>query len=274
MRTPRVYIPEIAHTLRVGDVYELPRNAAHHVATVLRAKLGAQIDLFDGRGQELSGSLLNASRHTTAIQIDSIVCRAPPSAPKLIAAFAIARGDRMDFAIQKATELGTDAIQPLVSERTVVRLKADGFKRKLSHWQSVAVAACEQCGRAYLPQIEPPLGLLDWLSQIEPLVSAPDNVGLLLAPQSSGSLAATMHARTAPEHVILLSGPEGGFSESEERAAQAVGFESVNLGPRVLRAETAVVAALSCAQLLWGDLGPLASSGELKNRSPQVATRR
>ena len=215
----------------------LPPGAARHVQ-VLRLQPGAALILFDGSGDEWSAELLRMGRSEVAVRLlaRTPVARELPFAVTL--AVVMPANDRMDGIVEKATELGVAVIQPLVSERSVLRLSAERAEKKVAHWQGVATAACEQSGRAVLPQIAPVLSLAAWLKQL----GAPqlDQRRWLLSPTAAQAIA----AQSPATQTLVLSVPEGGLSPAEEQAAHDQGFIAIQLGPRILRADTAPLAVL------------------------------
>ena len=240
---PRFHVPD---GLAPGAQIRLPDRAARHVA-VLRLRAGDAIRLFDGSGGEFQAQLtaLERSRITALIGQRSELERESPLGITL--AQCLSGGDRMGLALQKATELGVAAILPLASERSVVRLSAERAERKLEHWRNVVIAACEQCGRNRVPTVHAPQDLHAWLAG-----SDAGALRLMLLPQADRSLSEL--APPAPgAPITLLAGPEGGLAPHETAAALRAGFTAVRLGPRVLRTETAPLAALAALQMLWGD---------------------
>ncbi len=234
--------------LRLGEHqrYALPAPAARHARQVLRLKPGEPLTLFDGTGGEFEAQVLASDRDRVLVETGSFRPIERESRLRLHLGQALARGERMDFAVQKAVELGASAISPVVTERCVVKLTAERGERRVAHWRAVAAGACEQCGRNRVPPIERPCRLGDWLPRTEAelkLVLDPD------APRRLGDL--TFEG----DSVCLLIGPEGGLSPPEIHAARHFEFISVALGPRTLRTETAAVTALAAIQLRWGDLG-------------------
>jgi 16S rRNA (uracil1498-N3)-methyltransferase len=233
--------------LSPGSVVDLPSAAALHLARVLRARSGDELVLFTGDGREFAAAVesVRGSRMIVAVGEAREVDRESPLAVTLVQ--CIARGDRMDAIVQKATELGVARIVPVLSRRGVVRLDAAQADSKTAHWRGIAVGACEQCGRNRLPHIAAPRRLIDYLAE-------PAAVGsrLVLEPDSE-----TAHApRSISSAVEIAIGPEGGFDAEELDAFQVCGFARVRLGPRVLRTETAAIAALTWLQSRYGDLGP------------------
>ncbi|MFQ3788594.1 16S rRNA (uracil(1498)-N(3))-methyltransferase [Halomonas sp. A29] len=239
---PRIHVA--ADFIFGGDVV-LPEGPARHVARVLRLGEGASLRLFDGAGLEARAVLVEASRKRVAARIEAVEAGRGESPLVVHLGQAISKGDRMDYAIQKAVELGVAAITPLYTEHGDVRLKGEREAKKLAHWQAVAASACEQCGRAVVPVVHPPSALHEWLGE------RGETLRLVLHPGTAGAL----ERSDAPASVALLIGPEGGLSASEVEAAMAASFSPLSLGPRILRTETAPVVALSLLQYRFGDLG-------------------
>ncbi|HSW05293.1 16S rRNA (uracil(1498)-N(3))-methyltransferase [Aquabacterium sp.] len=237
--TPRFHVEP---ALRAGIELPLPDNAARH-AQVLRLQPGAPLCLFDGQGGEWSAEVLAMGRKSVQVR----VLAHEPVERELDVAVTLALGmpanERMDTLVEKATELGVVAIQPLVCERSVLRVAGERAERKAAHWQAVAVAACEQSGRNRVPLIGAPLPLREWLAGLAPI--APARLLLSLDPQAPPLLRATTPLAQAGG-ITVLSGPEGGLSDAEQALALRHGFVAVSLGPRVLRADTAPLAALAC----------------------------
>jgi 16S rRNA (uracil1498-N3)-methyltransferase len=242
LRLTRVYL-EVA--LSPGSVVELPSATAAHLAKVLRARSGDNLVLFAGDGLEFAGTVasVRGSRVTAAVGEGREVDRESPLAVTLVQ--CISRGDRMDFIVQKATELGVARIVPVLSQRSVVRLDQPQAASKAAHWRSVAVSACEQCGRNRLPTIDAPRQLIRYLGD-----SPTAGPRLLLEPEfeSCGP------AQDVGAKVEIAVGPEGGFAAEELEAFRISGFRAVRLGPRILRTETAAIAALAWMQGNFGDL--------------------
>jgi len=241
----RLYVPG---SLQPGRSCPLPSQQAHHATRVLRLEAGDAVTLFNGDGAEYVGIIERAARDGVTVEVTgrAAVDREAPLAVTL--AQALSSGERMDYTLQKAVELGVAAIQPLSSSRSVVKLDAERAGRRLAHWRTVVEGACEQSGRNRVPPVAPVAALSDWLAQ--PAAARGDALALLLSPRAAARLRDV--ARPAGG-VILLAGPEGGFAEEEEQMAARAGFAAVRLGPRVLRTETAAVAALAAMQALWGD---------------------
>lgn len=241
MKAPRIHV---ATELATGDDIVLPEGAARHVARVLRLGPGASVTVFDGRGNEAEAVLSETGRKRVVARVERVVAGRGESPLAVHLGQAISKGDRMDYAIQKAVELGVAEITPLHTEHGDVRLKGDREARKLAHWQAVAASACEQCGRATVPPVHPPRSLADWLTERD------EPLRLVLHPGTPGVL----DRHEAPARVALLIGPEGGLSSVEVDAAADAGFASLTLGPRILRTETAPVVALTLLQDRFGDL--------------------
>ncbi|MBE0487719.1 MAG: 16S rRNA (uracil(1498)-N(3))-methyltransferase [Halomonas sp.] len=244
-KAPRIHV---AADFIVGGDVVLPEGPARHVARVLRLGEGAALCLFDGAGQEACAVLVEASRKRVLARIESVETGGGESPLAVHLGQAISKGDRMDYAIQKAVELGVAAITPLYTEHGDVRLRGEREAKKLAHWQAVAVSACEQCGRAVVPPVHPPLALADWLAERD------EALRLVLHPATDAL--GGLEREAAPAGVALLIGPEGGLAEGEVEAARAAGFATLTLGPRILRTETAPVVALSLLQYRFGDLSP------------------
>jgi 16S rRNA (uracil1498-N3)-methyltransferase len=243
-RIPRIHCPELPAE---GETVALGEGASRHLLRVLRLKPGAELRLFDGGGREHRARLVPGEPKTAAARVLD-ACEGVAESPlSIVLMQGVGRGDRMDLAIQKATELGVAAIVPVLSARSVVRLAGDRAGRRLAHWQAVAISACEQCGRASVPDIRPPADL------DAALAALPGD--LIRALPDPGAVAAFADLPPPVAGLALLIGPEGGLEAAERRAAEAAGFRPVRLGPRILRTETAAIAAVTLAQGLWGDLG-------------------
>jgi 16S rRNA (uracil1498-N3)-methyltransferase len=239
---PRFHCP---FPLAPGATVDLPPEAAHHATKVLRMSDGDGVILFDGRGGEWFGSLRRVGR-TMAVALESFddTDREPPLSITL--AQGLPAADKMDWIMQKAVELGVARIAPVACRRSVIRLSGERMERRVAHWQAVAIAACEQCRRNRVPEVASLVDLPQFLGEC-----AGDNgQRLVLAPEAGTRLAALPKPSGA---LTLLIGPEGGFEEGELAAAAAAGFRPVSLGPRVLRTETAGLAALAAMMALWGD---------------------
>ena len=243
----------IDQPLRAGEALSLPTGPARHVQ-VLRLQPGAPIILFDGSGGEWQATITHMGRSDVDVQVETF----SPADRELAIAVTLALGmpanERMDGVIEKATELGVMSIQPLMCERSVLRLSGERAQKKVAHWHAVAVAACEQSGRTRVPIIAPIATLAEWLRG---LPVGEGGARWVMSLRNAVSLQATA-ARSATASVMCLSGPEGGLSEAEESAACAQGFTPVSLGTRVLRADTAPLAVLSYLALggSAGSTGP------------------
>lgn len=244
MRRPRFFTRQQLHS---SATITLEADPSRHIARTLRMEPGDVLYVFDGEGREAEARIADARRDAVTVALGEVerIDRESPLAITL--AVAVSRGDRMDTVVQKATELGVSHLWPLLSERTGVRLDEKRWQRKLSHWQGVAISACEQCGRNTLPTIEPPAPLGHVLTRR----STPDDASLKLVLHPTGD---SPSLPTACTSLVLLVGPEGGFSESEVHAAINADYQPLQLGPRILRTETAPLAAIAVAQARWGDL--------------------
>ena len=227
--------------LSLGD-HDLPEAQAHYISRVLRMGEGDAVQLFDGSGLEFRGSLLEVGKKRVTVQLTESFSGQTESPLRIHLGQGLSRGERMDWAIQKATELGVSEITPIFSDRCEVRLKDERADKRLAHWRQVAISACEQCGRSSLPVIHPPVTLAEWIKTTEA------DLKLVLHP-----VAEPLTSHETPSRLAFLIGPEGGLNDAEVDQAKAAGFHAARLGPRVLRTETAPVVALSVAQQLWGD---------------------
>ena len=236
---PRLHCPG---PLASGQLLELPPGPARHVQ-VLRLQPGAQLTLFNGDGGEFAAVVEHMGRSAVRVQVAQHHPIEREARRQVHLAIGMPANERMDWLVEKATELGAASIQPLVAERSVLKLTGDRAEKKRAHWQAVAVAACEQCGRNRIPAIHPVLDLARWLAAPQ---AHPVRLLLSLAPQ-----ALPLAEAAAPAGAVLaLSGPEGGLSVAEQSCALAQGFRPVSLGQRVLRAETAPVALLALLTLV------------------------
>lgn len=244
MRLIRVHV---AGPLVSGKRVKLEGNAASHITRVLRLRVGAALVLFDGTGGEYEGSIDKAHGGEVIVAVGAQAAVERESPLQLTLAQGVSRGERMDLVVQKATELGVSHVVPVLTERSVVRLTAQQSDRKVNHWRAVAIAACEQCGRNRLPSVAAPVALREFLKGD----AGTAGTRLLLSPEGS----ATLKDVARPDGALtVLIGPEGGLTDEEEQAAVAAGFTALRLGPRVLRTETAAIAALTLLQREFGDL--------------------
>jgi len=245
MLAPRFHCPI---PLSVGLHFDLAPGVAKHACRVLRLRIGDDLVLFDGRGGEYASRIVVLERERVSVDVlgwHDTECEAPINV-KLVQ--ALQSGDKMDMTVQKAVELGVVSIIPVISRRSVVRLDGERAMRRVEHWRSVAIAACEQCGRNRLPEVMALEVLDQWLVKS----TGKGVLRLMLDPGSSQTLDSI--APPAPEgQVELPIGAEGGLAAEEMERAAVVGFISVRLGPRILRTETAGLAALAAIQCLWGD---------------------
>lgn len=246
MPVPRFFSPELTETTRELD---LPEAAAHHAARTLRLAVGDGVALFDGRGGEARGVIAAITRRGVRVGGLAWLGRDGEPGLRIVLAQALCAQEKMDWIVQKAAELGAAAIQPLAAERSVARLSPERAHKRARHWDGVAAAACEQCGRNRLPEILPLQPLGAWLGGLDAADAGKARLAFL--PDARDPLA---KAPAPGSRLTLLVGPEGGFTEAELAHARRAGFAPVRLGPRVLRTETAAIAALAAAQTLWGDL--------------------
>jgi len=230
-----------------GSEVRLAPEAAHHAARVLRLAVGEPVTLFDGHGGEFEARITRMDRGEVTIKTGAHLAVEREAPLDILLVQGLSSGDRMDLTLQKSVELGVTAIQPVATERSVVKLKDERAARRAEHWQNLVIAACEQCGRNRVPSVAPLLDFGEWLGQ---LGQPHDELRLMLSPHAAVSLRELAPARG---RVILLAGPEGGLAPGEVQSAQSRGFAPVRLGPRVLRTETAALAALAAIQALWGD---------------------
>ncbi|MBB5457426.1 16S rRNA (uracil(1498)-N(3))-methyltransferase [Paraburkholderia sp. Cpub6] len=235
--------------LYADDVIALPDDVVRHVA-VLRLQPGDSLALFNGKGGEYGAELVEVERRAARVKIGEFRAIEVEPPYRLTLAQGIAGGDKMDWLIEKAVELGASGFVPLATARSIVRLTGERAQRRQQHWQGVVRASCEQCGRNRLPDVMPVCKIGAWLDTLsrEP---APDELRLLLSPRASIGFAALPDA-PPPGGVTLLIGPEGGLCADEEAAAVEQGFTAIGLGPRVLRTETAGIAVLAGLAARWG----------------------
>jgi 16S rRNA (uracil1498-N3)-methyltransferase len=251
VRLTRVYVEA---ALTAGSRVDLPPDTAAHLAKVLRARAGDELILFNGDGREFNGAIeaVRGSRVAASVGDGRPMDRESPLSTTLVQ--CIPRGDRMDFIVQKATELGVARIVPVLSQRSIVRLDKSQAESKANHWRAVAVSACEQCGRNRLPAIEAARPLLSYLGDSEPGT----RLRLVLEPESAPRGAAGEGVGGAAGIQVvdaeIAIGPEGGFASDELEAFRVAGFSQVGLGPRILRTETAAIAALVWLQARFGDM--------------------
>jgi 16S rRNA (uracil1498-N3)-methyltransferase len=241
MRIPRIYT---AQQLNANSLIELAEAPSHHLSKVLRMQVGRELILFNGEGGEYSAEIVDIKKRAVSVNTKEFSAINNQSPLKLELAIGVSRGERMDWVLQKSTELGVTKITPLITERTEVKLGGERADKKINHWQQTIISACEQCQRNVLPELCEPVLLENWLAACDAdmkfVLHHRDDKGL---PENEN-----------PHSVALLIGPEGGLSDNEISQAIANNFSPLTLGPRVLRTETAPVAAISIVQYLWGDL--------------------
>jgi len=239
MRIPRIYYDG---DLTIGQTIELDRNASQHVCKVLRLEVNAELRLFDGRGKSVVANLKSVSDKHAQVLIQAEILEVTESPLRIHLGLGISKGDRMDYAIQKAVEVGVHTITPLLTEHTIVRLDEKRKAKKIQHWHGIILSACEQCGRSYLPA-------LNLVTLLETWITHNTQCKIVFDTESAQPLSQLEPA----EDVSILIGPEGGLSKDEIIQTQSHDFHSIKLGPRILRTETAVVSTCSALQTLWGD---------------------
>lgn len=239
---PRFYLD---HALEIGTHCELPEDLSHHIG-VLRLKVGDTITLFNGRGGEFNATLSLIEKRRITADVKTFDAREAEPGHALTLAQALPEGSKMDWVIEKAVELGVTAIQPLIAARSVVRLNDERANKKLMHWRSIVASAAAQCGRNRLPSVAMPQAFSSWIDQhdLHPRI--------VLSPRGRQSLTHWAKHRP-PQAITLIIGPEGGLSETEEQAAVARGALCLSMGSRVLRTETAGIAAMAALHALWGE---------------------
>jgi 16S rRNA (uracil1498-N3)-methyltransferase len=230
-----------------GNTVMLEGDRARYLGRVLRLRVGDRVAVFDGSGPERAAEIAAVTKTTVTLSLGEPLDTSTESALKIHLVQGISRGERMDYVVQKATELGVKRITPVLTEYGVVKLDQQRATKRRNHWESVAASACEQSGRTRLPRIDSPLPLNHWFGA----KPADADLDLILVPGAERPLAQLAAPQTK---VCILVGPEGGFSRSECEGARIAGFEAVALGPRILRTETAAAAALAVMQANWGDL--------------------
>lgn len=249
MRVFRFYQP----TLLAQGLITLTQETHHHVHHVLRLKVNTELQLFDGAGDEWAGRIIDTQKKQTQVELTHAIhndCPIESSLP-LHLAQAITRKDTMDIALQKAVELGVSTITPVLTEFSDVKQDERYLEKKSAHWQQIIIQACEQCGRNHLPRLSPVISLMDWCGQL-----ADDVLKLVADPRAPGiaKLSTLESNQPMPKGITIVIGPEGGFSTKEIDALVRKSFQAIRLGPRILRLETATIAALALIQHLWGDL--------------------
>ena len=242
MRLTRVFVDE---PLATGKSLNVGGSAANHIMRVLRAREGDELTLFDGRGGEYGARIAGFRKNSVQVELKEHRTVERESMLDLTLAQGISRGERMDWVMQKATELGVTRVVPVITERTMVKLDERQAARKIEHWRAIVISACEQCGRNRVPELTLPTSYIEAVRAIDH-----DVTRVLLSPTG------TLRARDLgnPSRVAILIGPEGGLSDNEQEAAIAAGFQPLRMGPRILRTETAAIAALAALQHNFGDI--------------------
>jgi 16S rRNA (uracil1498-N3)-methyltransferase len=243
---PRVHV---APRLAAGARFLLPEAAGHHLVRVLRLRPGAELVLFDGCGGEHDAIISAVGREGVAVEVGQWREVEREASLAVHLAQGVSSGERMDYTLQKAVELGVAGIEPILTTRSIVRLDRERAEKRRAHWERVCVSACEQCGRDRVPRVHPLCDLDHWLAAL-PTRDQAFSLRLLLSPDASCSL------RDLPRPagpILLLAGPEGGLTAQERADASRRGFRGVRLGPRILRTETAALAAVAAMHALWGD---------------------
>lgn len=242
MRIPRYYIDQ---TLDCGQVVSLPDNLHRHAVQVLRGKAGDDLILFNGQGGEYHAQFVEVGKRHSSVRLSEYDPVERESSMDITLVLALIKSDKFDFAIQKAVEMGVTSIKPVVAARSVLNLKGGRLDKKVLHWQGIIHAACEQSGRTRIPELQSVEPLNDYLRQ------GSEQMRITMLPEATKTLS-TLEVPTHP--VALLVGPEGGFREDEVALMKEQEIQSICFGPRILRAETAVVAGLALCQSYWGDL--------------------
>ncbi|KAF3998465.1 16S rRNA (uracil(1498)-N(3))-methyltransferase [Glaciimonas immobilis] len=240
---PRFYIP---NPLEIGITVTLPEAVAHHI-NVLRLPLDTPVTLFNGSGGEFIATIASLERKRVSVEVKTFSPREAELPYAITLAQALPESSKLDWIIEKAVELGAAGIQPLSAQRCVVRLAADRVEKKQAHWQAVIISAAEQSGRNRLPHLAPLTSLSDWLGQKDL------HKRIILSPRGEASLS-DWARHQPPQSVALLIGPEGGFTDAEESAACAQGALMLSMGARILRTETAGLAALAALNAIWGEM--------------------
>lgn len=244
MRIPRFY-QEIE--AKVGEIQVLSSENHRHAVQVLRLKKDEPLILFDGNGGEYLSRLNEVNKRDSSVLLESFDERNSESPLESVLVLSTIKQDKMDFAIQKAVELGVTAIQPMISHRSVIKIKADRLAKKMQHWQGIIVGACEQSGRTGIPNLEEPLTLDKCLEKYQ----SDFCIGML---PTSDDRFCDLQGAGNNQRIALFIGPEGGFTDEEEALMQSHKINTVKFGPRIFRAETAVIAGLTACQQQWGDL--------------------
>lgn len=240
MRINRVYHPE---PLTVGQTYQLSDTTAHHLARVLRVQVGDNFVVFNGQGGEYPSEVIEANKKQLSFKVTAFDDVDRESNLNIHLAQAVSRGEKMDFVMQKAVELGVSHITPIITERCGVKLSVDRWQKKLDHWQAVIISACEQSGRTVVPLLSPAINFSDFLAQVQ-------GTRYILHPEGGMSINKLSNLENK---LTLLIGSEGGFTQQEVQSAKDSDFQCLSLGPRILRTETAALAAVTALQTVFGD---------------------
>jgi 16S rRNA (uracil1498-N3)-methyltransferase len=235
----------------VDQVTELSAENRHHAVRVLRLREGDLVTLFDGNGGEFSARIANINKSSTSVLVDRYYNTDRESPLHIELAQAICVNEKMDWIIQKAVELGVACIQPITTSRSIVHLSHERLSKRLQHWQKIVISACEQCGRNLLPQVLPLISLPEWLIQ-ERGSKLPQDLHIMLSTIGTERLK-NLSIHPINPRVVLVIGPEGGFTHEENIAILNTGFIPLRLGRRILRTESAALAAIAALQALWGD---------------------
>ena len=250
MRRSRIYCDS---TIQPNQSLLMDERNNHYLLHVLRVKVGQALIIFDGSGDDFQSTVEAVTRKSVTVAVSDTIDRsqiAKESPLQTTLAIAISKGERMDWVMQKATELGVSAIQPLITQRVDVKLNQERMNKRVEHWHGVVIGACEQSGRSTLPVLHTPLGIDQWLDQ---QTSQPDHLKLVLRANGENFSEIATAVTLTPKHASVLIGPEGGLSEAEIAQAEQVGFIASGFGARILRTETAPIVALSLLQSQWGD---------------------
>ena len=243
MRIPRIFIDT---ELSENTSLVLPDSSFQHLCKVLRLKSGHPIRVFNGKGGQYNAMLSDVEKRSASIKVADFEMLENESPIQVTVGQTLSRGERMDYAIQKAVEAGVFAIQPLFSQRCEVKLQDNRAEKRQQHWQQVATSAAEQCGRGIVPVVYPPIELTEWILNCNEMLK------LTLHHHSAKPI--RQFEKPINNRIALLIGPEGGLSEKEVQLSENAGFNAISLGPRVLRTETAPIVALSVINTLWGDI--------------------
>lgn len=242
MRIARLYIDR---SLKTGDEFLLQKEQTHYISSVLRLRYGDQLCLFNNENAEYLAKIIALEKKSAKLKIEEKQLCQRESNLHTTLGIGLSRGQHMDYAIQKAVELGANILVPLLTEFSNVKVSEDRVENKLQHWQKIIINAAEQCGRTCLPELLAPRAINDFIQYNK------SDLKLMFNPEAKLTIS---HINMQPQYVSLLLGPEGGFSQTEIELATQHDYQSVSLGPRILRAETAVVSALTACQNYWGDL--------------------